>query len=84
MRPEDARTWYRRWYAPNNAYLVVVGDVDHREVFRDAEQTYGALPAGELPKPPHLPPNRRNAARASTVKAPPSCPISPWPGACPR
>ena len=29
MRPQDARDWYRRWYTPNNAYLVVVGDVDH-------------------------------------------------------
>src|SRR5690606_3061665 len=25
MQPEDAREWYRRWYTPTNAYLVVVG-----------------------------------------------------------
>ena len=49
MRSEDARTWYRRWYAPNNAYLVVVGDVDHKAVFRDAARHYGALEAAELP-----------------------------------
>ena len=49
MQPGDARTWYARWYAPNNAYLVVVGDVDHREVFREAEKHYGSLAADELP-----------------------------------
>jgi zinc protease len=27
MTADDARDWYARWYAPNNAFLVVVGDV---------------------------------------------------------
>jgi predicted Zn-dependent peptidase len=30
MTVSDARAWYDDWYAPNNAYVVVVGDVDHR------------------------------------------------------
>jgi zinc protease len=50
MTVEDARTWYQRWYAPNNAMLVVVGDVDHKDVFALAEKYYGPLegapPAG--------------------------------------
>ena len=37
MRVEDARAWYQRWYAPNNATLVVVGDVKHEEVFKLAQ-----------------------------------------------
>jgi zinc protease len=41
MTWQDARDWYRQWYAPNNAYVVVVGDVDHREVFRLAQKYYG-------------------------------------------
>ncbi|HET9701813.1 MAG TPA: pitrilysin family protein, partial [Burkholderiales bacterium] len=33
MTVQDTRDWYERWYAPNNAVLVVVGDVDPKEVF---------------------------------------------------
>jgi zinc protease len=28
MTAADARDWYLRWYAPNNAYVIVVGDVE--------------------------------------------------------
>ena len=35
---EDLRDWYRQWYAPNNATLVVVGDVDPEAVFDLATQ----------------------------------------------
>lgn len=49
MRPQDAREWYRRWYTPNNAYLVVVGDVDHKAVFRMAAEHYGRIGTQELP-----------------------------------
>lgn len=48
-RVEDARRWHEQWYAPNNARLVVVGDVDHREVFAMAERHFGAIDARELP-----------------------------------
>ncbi|MDR3220402.1 MAG: insulinase family protein, partial [Candidatus Accumulibacter sp.] len=34
MTAQDARDWYERWYVPNNAYVVIVGDVDHQDVFR--------------------------------------------------
>lgn len=49
MTAEDARDWYRRWYVPNNAYVVVVGDVDKDEVFRLAEKNYGKVPKRALP-----------------------------------
>lgn len=37
----DLQDWYQRYYAPNNATLVVVGDVDPEVVFALAEKTYG-------------------------------------------
>ena len=42
---EDALRFYKRYYAPNNAILVVAGDVTVDEVKRLAEATYGKIPA---------------------------------------
>ena len=74
MQPGDARTWYERWYAPNNAWLVVVGDVDHREVFREAEKHYGGLAADELPARRISPEPAQRGPRHSVVKAPAELP----------
>jgi len=48
LSTETALAFYRRWYAPNNAVLVVAGDVDADEVRRLAEKYYGKVPAGEV------------------------------------
>jgi zinc protease len=45
----DLRTYYREWYAPNNAALVVAGDVGHDAVFALAQKDFGAIPARTLP-----------------------------------
>jgi zinc protease len=45
MQVADLRNWYRQWYAPNNATVVVVGDVDPVWVFSLAEQYFGPLSA---------------------------------------
>jgi zinc protease len=42
---EDALRFYKHYYAPNNAILVVAGDVTPEEVKRLAEETYGKVPA---------------------------------------
>jgi zinc protease len=49
LRPDDVRAFYKRWYVPANAAVVVVGDVDAKEVLRLAEQHYGAMAAGAVP-----------------------------------
>lgn len=46
----DLRDWYDTWYSPNNAILVVVGDVAAEEVFRQAERQFGGLRARRLPR----------------------------------
>ena len=46
----DAQDWYKTWYAPNNATLVIAGDVKASEVFALAQTHYGRIPAGKLPK----------------------------------
>lgn len=40
---EDLRGWYERWYTPNNATLVVVGDVQPKAVFALAEEYFAGL-----------------------------------------
>jgi len=58
MTVDDLAAWYRRWYAPNNATLVVVGDVEPEAVRALAERHFGPLPTSEIPplKPPAEPP----------------------------
>ena len=41
----DALTFYRRHYAPNNAVLIIAGDVDPTEVLEQAKTYYGVIPA---------------------------------------
>ncbi len=81
MTVADARGWYQRWYAPNNATLVVVGDVEPEAVFALAERHFGPLAARELPqRKPHAEPEQRGKRRLS-VKAPAKLPylLLAWP-----
>jgi zinc protease len=49
MTRDDLYGHYRRFYIPNNATLVVAGDVDADEVFRAAARHFGSIPAGPVP-----------------------------------
>jgi len=74
MTAEDAREWYRTWYAPNNATIVVVGDVKAQDVFKLAAQTFGKLAAKPLPaRKPQVEPVQLGERRA-IVKAPAKLP----------
>jgi zinc protease len=70
MTYEDAREWYNNWYAPNNATLVVVGDVKADDVYKLAQQYFGKLTPKVLParKPQVEPP--QIGERRLIVKAP--------------
>lgn len=46
---DDLKRWYRLWYAPNNATLVVVGDVQPAKVFSQANRWFGPLKPSEIP-----------------------------------
>ena len=49
MTAQDARDFYRQWYVPPNAVVVVAGDVDPARVLRLAQKYYGAIPARAVP-----------------------------------
>jgi zinc protease len=74
MRAEDARDWYNKWYTPNNATLVVVGDVTPDEVFALAEKYFGPIAARPLAsRKSQLDPPQRGIHRVR-VKAPAELP----------
>jgi len=74
MRIDDVRLWYRRWYAPNNAVLVVVGDVEPGEVLALAREHFGAFEAMDpLPAVPSGVPEQQGQRRA-VVKRPAQVP----------
>ncbi|MNF30368.1 zinc protease [Pseudomonas linyingensis] len=49
MTVDDLRAWHKDWYSPNNATLVVVGDVTADEVKTLTERHFAAIPARPLP-----------------------------------
>ncbi|ATR81310.1 insulinase family protein [Pseudomonas sp. FFUP_PS_473] len=49
MTVEDLRHWYQSWYVPNNATLVVVGDVTPDEVKTLAQRFFGGIPKRPVP-----------------------------------
>jgi zinc protease len=48
LHVEDLQKWYQQWYAPNNAVLVVAGDVNPDEVLKLAQRRYGVLTASDI------------------------------------
>ena len=69
MQVADLRHWYQQWYMPNNATLVVVGDVNPEQVFALAEKYYGSVPSREVVKlKPRLEPKQVGERRVE-VKA---------------
>jgi len=74
MTAQDARDWYARWYAPNNAVLVVAGDVEADAVIALAKRYFGPLPARALPdRRPQTEPAQLGEKRI-VVKAPAQLP----------
>lgn len=49
LTTEDLRMWHKSWYAPNNAILVVVGDVKESEIRILAQQYFGKIPRSDIP-----------------------------------
>ena len=72
---QDALDWYAKWYAPNNAMLVIAGDVSAAEVRILAERYYGPIPRKAVPqrlRPQEPPPvaARRVELRDARVRQP--------------
>jgi zinc protease len=62
----DIARYYHEWYAPNNATLVIAGDVDHETAFREAQHFFGSIPARKIPAHRYIDPR---PARGAVVNA---------------
>ncbi len=74
MRIEDLRAWYDRWYAPNNAILVVVGDVHHKDVHKLAQKHFGPIEARAVVPPREIKEAPQEGPKRITVKRPAELP----------
>jgi zinc protease len=70
MTAADALGWYQRWYAPNNATMVIAGDVDAKRVRELAEKYYAGIPAKTLPKSKPQQEPAQTGIKRLVVKAP--------------
>jgi len=71
---KDAQDWYTRWYAPNNATLVIAGDVKANDVFALAQRYYGSIPKVVLPARRNFTEPKQVGIRRLVVKAPAELP----------
>ncbi len=68
--PEDCVAFYRTFYAPNNATIVVVGDVRERDVLLAIRDAYGKIPAQVIPPEDIEPEPPQQGPRELEVKKP--------------
>lgn len=75
MHVADAKAWYQRFYTPNNAVLVVVGDVKADQVFKLAQKYFSNLKKSPqlIRKPQQEPP--RLGKKTVTIHAPAQLPM---------
>ncbi len=70
MTAQDARDFYKRWYTPSNAVVIVAGDVQPEQVRFLAEKHYGSLPVRAVPeRKPQVEPVQKGLRRVE-LKAP--------------
>jgi|TARA_R110001583_G_scaffold9281_2_gene44090 zinc protease len=50
LTTRDAMDWYKKWYTPNNAILVVAGDITMADLKPMAEKYYGSIKGHDVPK----------------------------------
>ena len=70
LSTETALAFYRRWYAPNNAVLIVGGDITADELRPLAEKYYGAIPARTVPERKRVTEPPQHAPRRITLESP--------------
>lgn len=75
MTLEDLKEFYRTYYAPNNAFIVVAGDFVPDEIIARIEETFGAIPRGPEPPPMRIKEPPQYGERRVTVRKEAELPV---------
>jgi zinc protease len=70
--PEDCVAFYKTYYAPNNATIVVAGDVKEKDVLEKIRDGYGAIPSATLPEEDTTPEPPQQEPREAVLRKPTS------------
>lgn len=65
---EEMEAYYRQWYHPRNATLVIVGDIETAKTLARVRDLFGEIPAGPPPKPMRVIEQPQRGARRVTVR----------------
>ena len=74
MKVNDLREWYKQWYAPNNATVVIVGDVDPTEVYELVKKYFGEIEPSEKIVQKERAEVKQHGIKRVTVKRPAELP----------
>lgn len=74
LKVDDLKAWYKKYYSPNNAALVVVGDVNAEEVFELAKKYFGDIEPSDIPALEIKVDEPQKGERRVSVKAPAQLP----------
>jgi len=69
LKLDALKRWYQIWYTPNNAVLVIVGDVQPTEVMAQVKQYFGSIPKRPVPERPDVDEFLHTGERNMTVHA---------------
>jgi predicted Zn-dependent peptidase len=70
LRRDDVVAWHRTWFVPNNAILVITGDVDARRLRADLDRTFGTWRKSPVPPAPTYPEPGLSGSRIRIVDRP--------------
>ena len=81
---DDVKTWFRTWYGPNNAVLVLAGDIDLATAKEKVARYFGSIPAGPTMAQPAVNVAKRSADTRETMTDKVPQRASTAPGTCRR
>jgi zinc protease len=68
MTRDEAYTYYKKYYTPNNAFLVLIGDFETDEIIKKVEKYYGKIPKGPEVKDVKVHQEKQNVRKTLTLR----------------